>query len=270
MKEKKESIFESRSQYLDEVKIPDSLGNRILPFAGVGISLLLWYLLTHLVGGTIISMMTPEKTFSALISLLGSQEFYIHHVIKSLYRFAIALFLCISIGLPVGLLIGYFQTADRLSSVTFQFLRVTSPIAWFPIAIAFLGTGDPSAVFVIFMAGVWPVIFNTAHGIKTINADWLKVGKSLGGNTRKMIYKVIMPGILPDFLNGARLSMGIGWIILVPAEMIGVSGGIGYYLLDARDRFAYDQVVATILIIGFIGYMLDLFLRKLYKRSNWQ
>lgn len=242
---------------------------RALPFVGVVVTVLLWYLITHLSTG-IVGTMTPESAVEELVGMLTTPRFYTTHVEASLLRFGVAVALSLVIGLPLGLLVGYFGLAERLSSVVFQFLRIVSPIAWFPVAIAVFGTGTPAAIFVVFMAGVWPVIFNTAHGINTMEKDWVTVGESLGGDTRNVIRKVVLPAVVPDFLSGVRISVGIAWIILVPAEMIGIDAGLGYLVLDARDRFAYAEIPAIILIIGFIGYFFDYGVRRLQARWNWR
>jgi len=247
----------------------DAIVDKGLPYVGIAIVLLLWYVVTHLSGG-IVGRMTPEASVAALADMLSTPAFYSTHVEASLLRFGVAVGASLVIGLPLGVLVGYFYVAERLSSVVFQFLRIVSPIAWFPVAIAVFGTGTPAAIFVVFMAGVWPVIFNTAHGINTMDDDLVRVGKSLGGDTKSIIRKVVLPAVVPDFLSGVRISVGIAWIILVPAEMIGIDAGLGYLVLDARDRFAYGEIPAIILIIGLIGFTLDAFIRRLQAKYSWQ
>lgn len=210
----------------------------------------------------------PSDTATVLGALLGSPGFY-DHIWISLYRFGLALFLSISIGLPLGILVGMFSSVERASSVLFQFLRMISPLAWFPIAIIVFGIGTGAAVFVMVMAGIWPILLNTAHGIATIEEDWLTVADSLGADTRATVRHVILPAIVPSVLTGLRLCVGILWIILVPAEMLGVNTGLGYYILDARDRFAYAEIPAVMLIIGTIGYVLDAFIRWIDRRRAW-
>ncbi|MFB6146379.1 MAG: ABC transporter permease [Halobacteriaceae archaeon] len=259
------SIFEGRT--LDGGGLSSAWSDRLLPLVGVAGVVAAWWLGTHLSTG-IIGMMTPERTAANLVELLSSRRFLAEDVTASLYRFAVALTLCVAVGLPAGLLVGYVRAAERLTTVVFQFLRIVSPIAWFPVAVAVLGAGTPAAVFVIFMAGVWPVVFNTAHGITTMDEDLITVGESLGGDQRALVRHVVLPAVLPDVLNGVRLAMGIGWIILVPAEMIGVDAGLGYTLLHARDRFAYGEIPAVILVVGTIGYVLDYGLRRLQDRAR--
>lgn len=212
---------------------------------------------------------SPTASFQTLGELLSDTSFY-RHIYTSLYRLSIALMLCVGAGLPVGLLVGYFKWFEQSTILVFQFLRMISPLAWFPIALILFGVGSYSAIFVMVMAGVWPMVLNTAHGVMTIQQEWLEVGRSLGGNTPGLLRKIVIPAVVPDILNGLRLSIGITWIILVPAEMLGVNSGLGYYILDARDRFAYSEIPAVIIVIGCIGFLLDFVVRKLQSRWNWQ
>lgn len=240
---------------------------RLLPAAGLLGGLVVWWAVTA-VGSGIITNFAPTAAFTVLAELVVSPGFY-DHVLVSVYRFGLAPGLCLAAGLPVGVLVGYFRAAERATTVLFQFMRMISPLAWFPIAIIVFGVGTQSAVFVMFMAGIWPIVLNTAHGIATIDDEWLTVGESLGGDTRALLRRVVVPAVIPDMLTGIRLSIGILWIILVPAEMLGVNTGLGYLILDARDRFAYAEIPAIMLVIGFIGFWLDLSVRRLHSRWNW-
>lgn len=241
---------------------------RLLPAAGLLAGLAVWWAATAL-GDGVVTYFAPADAAAALGELLRSGEFY-GHVRASVYRFAVALAGCLAVGLPVGVVVGYFEAAERATTVLFQFLRMISPLAWFPVAIIVFGVGTRSAVFVMFMAGVWPVILNTAHGIATIDEDWLTVGESLGGETPALLRRIVVPAVIPDMLAGLRLSVGILWIILVPAEMLGVNSGLGYLILDARDRFAYAEIPAIMLVIGFVGFALDVGIRRLDDRWNWR
>ena len=130
--------------------------------------------------------------------------------------------------------------------------------------------GHAAPIFIMFMGGVWPLVFNTAHGINTIDENWIKVADSLGGTTRSKIQKVVIPGVVPDMLSGLRLSIGWLWILLVPAEYLGVNSGMGYFILNARQQFSYAEIPAVMLVIGAIGFTLDLVVRKLQARWSWQ
>jgi NitT/TauT family transport system permease protein len=247
---------------------PEARG--LLPLAGIATTLFVWYAITYFSTG-VLANFAPQEAFGALADLLTNAEFYTQHVRASMTRFAGALALSVVVGLPLGVLVGYFDVAERFSSVSFQFLRMISPVAWFPIALlTFESGGHAAPIFIMFMGGVWPLMFNTAHGINTIDKDWLKVADSLGGTTRSKIRKVVIPGVVPDMLSGLRLSIGLLWILLVPAEYLGVNSGMGYFILNARQQFSYAEIPAVMLVIGFIGFALDFGVRKLQARWSWQ
>ena len=133
-----------------------------------------------------------------------------------------------------------------------------------PIAVMVLG--DAPAYFLLAFAAVWPILLNTAAGVAQLDKNWLLLARSLSATRRETIVHVILPGITAQILTGVRLAIGIIWIVLVPAEMLGVSAGLGYFILDARDRLAYSDLMAAILVIGFLGYLLDHAARTLHKR----
>ncbi|MCX2818980.1 ABC transporter permease [Haladaptatus sp. F3-133] len=247
---------------------PEARG--LLPFVGIALTLGVWYVLTYFSTG-VLANFAPQEAFVALVDLLTNGEFYTQHVRASMTRFAGALALSLVVGLPLGILVGYFDVAERLSSVSFQFLRMISPVAWFPVALlTFESGGHAAPIFIMFMGGVWPLVFNTAHGIKTLDDDWLKVADSLGGTTRTKIRKVVIPGVIPDMITGLRLSIGWLWILLVPAEYLGVNSGMGYFILNARQQFSYAEIPAVMIVIGLIGFTLDLTVRKLRGRWSWR
>jgi NitT/TauT family transport system permease protein len=147
---------------------------------------------------------------------------------------------------------------------------MTSPLAWMPIAIIIFGVGNKPIYFLITVAAVWPIIINTAHGVRNVNVIWIKVVRMLGGHDWEVLRRAVIPAIIPDVLTGLRISLGISWIILVPAEMLGVPSGLGYYILDTRDRFNYGEMTAVILVIGFLGFISDTLLRIIQTRFSWR
>jgi NitT/TauT family transport system permease protein len=173
------------------------------------------------------------------------------------------------VGVPLGILLARSRTAERASSVTFQFLRMISPLTWTPVAIITLGIGDRPVVFLIAAAAVWPVLLSTSHGVAGVDQRWIAVAGTLGARGRELVRRVLIPAALPDVLNGLRLALGVAWIVLVPAEMLGVRSGVGYFILDTRDRFAYDELGALVLVIGALGYALDAGMRLVRDRLAW-
>jgi len=242
--------------------------------AGLGIGLLLglWWL-----GGWMVATnddlfafanFAPEPTLTRLWSMLRSGE-VVAMALPSLDRVGMGLGYAIAIGVPVGILIGRAPRVNEIANVPFQFMRMISPLSWMPIAVMAFETWDGAIVFLITMAAVWPILFSTAAGVRRIDPAWLKVARNLGANPVHMLFVVILPAIAVDILTGIRLALGVAWVVLVPAEYLGVTSGLGYAINDARDTLDYDRLAATVVVIGVIGFALDSFANLLVKKFNW-
>jgi NitT/TauT family transport system permease protein len=240
-----------------------------IPLGLVGVLLLIaaWWTVTHLLAapGTLGRSFAPDAALSALIPLVRDDHLLLH-VLVSVRRVAIGMAWAVVIGVPVGLLVGRFRSIDRMLTPAFQFLRMISPLSWMPIAVMSLGVGDRSVYFLLAFAAVWPVIMNTAAGVTQLDKRWIQLGQSLAATRVEMLVHIYLPGIAAHVLTGLRLATGILWIVLVPAEMLGVSAGLGYLILDTRDRLDYAELTATIFVIGAIGFAIDALLRALYRR----
>lgn len=212
---------------------------------------------------------SPNNTFREIFSFI-QKDYFARHAVPSLTRVGVGLSIAVLVGIPVGILVGYFSTLNSITNTVFQFVRMTSPLAWMPIAIMMFGIGDRPIYFLIAVAAVWSLIINTAQGVRNVNPVWIKVVHMLGGANLDILRRAVIPAIVPDMLTGLRISLGISWIILVPAEMLGVSSGLGYFILDARDRFNYGELMAVILIIGFFGYVSDTLIRLIQKNLSWR
>jgi len=187
----------------------------------------------------------------------------------SLMRVGLGLFYGMVIGVPVGIIIGRMKRVNEVANVPFQFLRMISPLAWMPIAVMAFATWDGAIIFLITMAAVWPILFSTAAGLRRIDPSWLKVARNLGANPVHMLFVVILPAIAVDILSGIRLALGVAWVVLVPAEYLGVTSGLGYAINDARDTLDYASLGATVVIIGVIGFTLDYICMLAVKKFNW-
>lgn len=239
----------------------------VLPgLAGLFLTLALWWTATDLLAapGSLAARFSPVATWLSLRELLGDPQLGFH-VWASLRRIAVGLALALLIGMPLGLAVGAWQRADALLSPTFQFLRMVSPLSWMPIAVMVLGVGDAPVYFLLAFAGVWPIILNTAAGVRQLDPRWLQLARSLAATRAETLLRVVLPGILAHVLTGVRLAIGILWIVLVPAEMLGVSAGVGYFILDTRDRLAYSELMAMVLLVGLLGYALDMLARQAYR-----
>ncbi|WP_153114775.1 ABC transporter permease [Rhodocyclus tenuis] len=237
------------------------------PFIGLGLGLLLWWLLVHGVGGQSLmaARFSPENTWSAAVQLWQGGEVW-DHAWASLRRVALGLACALLFGVPLGLLVGSWRDFNQSTSTLFQFLRMISPLSWMPVAVMALGVGEAPVVFLLAFAAVWPIVLNVSAGIAAIDPQWLTLADSLGANRREKLWRVTVPAIAAHLLTGIRLAIGLIWVVLVPAEMLGVNAGLGYFILDTRDRMAYGELMATILFIGLLGFVLDWLAREAHRR----
>jgi NitT/TauT family transport system permease protein len=160
----------------------------------------------------------------------------------------------------MGRVPGLFTTVNPVS----QLLRPISPIALSPRAILWFGVGDVSPVFLIFLAAVFPMIVQTANGVHTIEQRYVNAAMNFGVSRRKLFRQVVLPAVLPEIVVGMRISLGVAWLVVVAAEMIVRSSGLGYLIIDARNAGnRYDLVVAAMILIGIIGLLLDAAMRRL-------
>lgn len=238
---------------------------KVLPaFAGLATLFLLWWIGTDLLAptGSFVRRFSPVAAFAALGRLTLSSDLP-YHALVSLQRVAVGLALAIALGVPLGLAVGRFRLFDAATTPAFQFLRMISPLSWMPIAVMVLGVGDKPVYALLAFAAVWPILLNTAAGVRQLDPQWLQLAQSLAATRFETVRGVILPGILGHVVTGTRLAIGIVWIVLVPCEMLGVSAGLGYFILDTRDRLAYDELAAAVLAIGLIGFLLDTAARSL-------
>ncbi len=237
------------------------------PLLGLALAGALWWALVHGVGqqSLMAARFSPENTWAAVGELWRGGEIW-QHTRSSLQRVGLGLLFALLVGVPLGLLAGSWRGFNQATSTTFQFLRMISPLSWMPVAVMALGVGEAPVVFLLTFAAVWPIVLNVAAGIAAIDPQWLTLADSLGANRRERLWHVIVPAIASHLLTGIRLAIGLIWIVLVPAEMLGVNAGLGYFILDTRDRMAYGELMATILFIGLLGFILDWLARLAHQR----
>lgn len=237
----------------------------LLGLGGLAATFLLWWAALALFAPAegLARLFSPQATLLSLVELLGRGELY-EHVWVSLLRILVGLGVALLVGVPLGLLVGSFRRLEWATTPAFQFLRMISPLSWMPIAVMVMGVGDQPIYFLLAFAAVWPILLNTAAGVKQLDPRWLQLGRSLSATGWEQLSRIVIPGVLGHVLTGIRLAIGILWIVLVPCEMLGVSAGLGYFILDTRDRLAYSELMAMVLLIGVLGFMLDALARGLY------
>ncbi len=199
---------------------------------------------------------SPREGVPEVFSLLFGGQLP-GHIWASVVRIAVGLLIATALGIPFGLALGASRWFNAAVSPVTAFLRMVSPLSWTPLAIILFGVGDAPVFFLTAVGAVWPITLSTAQGFASLNRNWLMLARSLGATPLETLRTIVWPGIHAEVLTGLRLGMTTAWIILVPAEMLGVDSGLGFFILDARDRFNYSEVVAAIIVIGVIGIVLD-------------
>ena len=241
-------------------------------FGGLAILFALWWIGVYLVtlnpSATQFADFGPIKAIQA-IPEMWKQGTIPRAISSSGYRLGVGLLIAIAIGVPIGILIGRSRRFRELSNSPFQLLRMISPLSWEPIAIVVFAAWNQAIIFLIAIASVWPIVFATAAGLAKVDPAWFKVARNLGANPWHMLTQIIVPAISFDVLTGIRLALGVAWIVIVPAEFLGVTSGLGYSIQDARESLSYNHLMAMVLVIGAIGYVLDSACVLLIKRFSW-
>ncbi|MFZ0409819.1 MAG: ABC transporter permease subunit [Cyanobium sp.] len=240
-----------------------------LPALGLLAGLIFWWLLVALLARwtPVIAEFSPPAGFQQLIIGLKSGVL-IRHAAASLFRVGIGLAIAVLLAVPLGLLLGLNQRLELTTSAVFQFIRMISPLSWMPIAVMVLGVGDLPVFFLLAVTALWPILLTIISAVRNINPLYIKVARSFAAEPLEIVRRIVLPAIRPNLLASVRVAVGLIWVVLVPAEMLGVSSGLGYLILDCRDRLAYGELTAVLLLIGAIGWVLDSGLRSLSRDGS--
>jgi nitrate/nitrite transport system permease protein len=234
----------------------------LLPLAGIAGVIGLWALTSAL---WVENLPSPWKTWEA------SKPFILHPFEKrgemdqgilrftwySLERVAKGVTLAILIGAPLGFLLGMSKRFTTAVDPVIQILRPVSPLAWLPLGLVLFEKPAPAATFTIAMCSMWPTVLNTALAVRAIPQDYLNVARVLNLSRWQTIVKVMLPAALPTMFTGFRLSLGLGWLVIVAAEMLTGAPGVGGFLWQEYNSLIYEHIILCILTIGFVGFGLD-------------
>jgi nitrate/nitrite transport system permease protein len=234
----------------------------IPPLVMLALLLIVWQLLCSKPGATLPS---PTKIWTEAYDLIvdpffvaGPQDVGLGwRVLTSLQRVLVGYGLAGVIGIMLGTLIGQSVWAMRGLDPIFQVLRTISPLAWLPISLAAFRDSQPSAIFVIFITAVWPIIINTAVGIRNIPQDYRNVAAVLRLNHLEFFYKIMIPSAAPYIFTGLRIGIGLSWLAIVAAEMLTGGVGIGFFIWDAWNSSRLSDIVVALAYIGGVGFLLD-------------
>ncbi len=214
---------------------------------------------------------SPLEVGKGLAELLRKSILW-NYIGDSLRRVAAGFGLAALSGIPLGLTLGWYASANQVVNPVLQLLRPISPIAWIPVAIIFLGVGDRAATFLIFLGAFFPIVVTCTNAVSNVPPMFRRAGHNFGLSAPALIARVVLPAAFPQILVGLRLALGIAWLVVVAAEMIAVDSGLGYLVIDSRNAGKrYDLVVGAMLLIGVTGLALDSAFRQLerIKSVRW-
>jgi len=236
-------------------KIVTILTRIVLPAIVIALLIAVWWVVVARSESPIFP--TPWQVVTGAWELVKDGTIW-DHIGASLFRVGVGFGLAFLVAIPLGLWMGWVSGAFYTLNPLFQMLRPISPIAWIPVAILWFGIGDLSPIFLIFISSVFPMIVQTTAGVRTIDRRYLRAAANFGVSRWVLFRRVVIPAVLPEIIVGMRIGIGVAWLVVVAAEMIALHSGLGYLIMDSRNAGnRYDLVIASMIIIGVIGLMLD-------------
>ncbi|WP_425439537.1 nitrate ABC transporter permease [Pollutimonas bauzanensis] len=242
------------------------------PVIGFALLLVVWKIISLKVA----EIPGPEPTLLAAVELF-KDPFYDNgpndvgigwNILASLGRVALGFALAAAIGIPTGFLIGRVPALNAICSPVISLLRPVSPLAWLPLGLLLFKAANPAAIWAIFICSIWPMIINTAEGVRRVPQDYLNVARVLDLSEWKVFTRILLPSVLPYVMTGVRLSIGTAWLVIVAAEMLTGGTGLGFWLWDEWNNLNVQNILIAVLVIGVVGLALDLILLALARRLD--
>jgi nitrate/nitrite transport system permease protein len=243
----------------------------VLGFIGL---LLVWQLISH--SGDK-QLPGPGPVWTAAAQLFAD-PFYIKgpndqgigwNILSSLQRVGLGFGLAALVGIPLGFMIGRFNFLNQMLDPIISLLRPVSPLAWLPIGLMVFKAANPAAIWTIFICSIWPMVINTAVGVRQVPADYLNVARVLNLSEWTVMRKILFPSVLPYMLTGVRLAVGTAWLVIVAAEMLTGGLGIGFWLWDEWNNLNVAHILIAIFIIGAVGLVLETLLVWIARRFDY-
>ena len=236
--------------------------NLVPPLVVVGVLLVVWQIVCSRPGAGLPPPTTVIRDSWDLIAHPffdngGTDKGLFWHISASLQRVAIGYALAALVGIGLGTLVGQSTWAMRGLDPLFQVLRTIPPLAWLPLSLAAFRDGPPAAIFVIFITSIWPIIINTAVGIRNIPQDYRNVAAVLRLNSFEFFGKVMVPSAAPYIFTGLRIGIGLSWLAIIAAEMLIGGVGIGFFIWDAWNSSHISEIIVALVYVGAIGFILD-------------
>ena len=239
------------------------------PVLTAALFLTTWHVLVKWTGSRIFpSPLDVERGMAELVR----KGLMFRYIGDSLRRVSTGYLSAALLGIPAGLLLGWYPASAAVVNPAIQMLRPISPIAWIPVSIVWFGVGDMAAIYLIFLGAFFPIVVASMNGVRNVPSMYRRAGRNFGLSPAQLLSKVVFPAALPSVIVGLRIALGIAWLVVVAAEMIAVDSGLGYLVIDARNSGKrYDLVIAAMLLIGVIGLGLDVGFRRIekFKSVRW-
>lgn len=248
-----------------------SARNFVAPVAALVVALVLWQLFSAITNSLPGPIQVLQETWDPLIicpffvgdeafgwnGLAGGDVGLGWQAVASLIRVAIGYFLAAIVGILVGVVIGASPMLYDAVDPMFQVLRTVPPLAWLPIALAIFKDSGPAGIFIIFVTAIWPIIYNSAVGVKQTPQDYKNVAKVLRLSSKEYFFSILLPSIVPYMFTGLRLGIGLAWLAIVAAEMLRGDTGIGFFIWNSYNSGNLSEVILALFYIGLIGFLLD-------------
>lgn len=206
----------------------------------------------------------PTAIVAAGWDLLRSGEL-LRHLADSMKRELVA-FVWSAVAIPLGIAIGWWKAVERQVDPIVELLRPVPPLAWIPLSILWFGVGDTQNQFIIFLGIFFPILLNTVNGVRGIEPNLVRAARCLGAGEARILGRVVLRAAMPQIVTGIRVGLGVGWMALVAAELVGANSGLGFLINDARTLLRTDIIIVGMLTIGLVGLLLDRSIRLLAAR----
>jgi NitT/TauT family transport system permease protein len=234
---------------------------RLSPFLVVGVLIAAWWAAVRFSGTRIFP--GPWDVVLGTVAL-AKEGTLVHHIAASLLRVASGYLGALALAIPLGVAMGWYPPMYRALNPVIQMLRPISPIAWIPLAILWFGVGNASPIFLIFLSSFFPLVVGTIAGVHSVERQYIRAAENFGITGMRLLRGVVLPAAMAQIVTGMRIGLGVAWLVVVAAEMVAIDSGLGYLIIDSRNAGnRYDLVVAAMVIIGVIGFGLDVLMRRI-------
>ena len=255
-------------------RAPDWLPRVLAPIIGLALFVALWAILAK-AGGR---LPDPASTWHSAVEVFGN-PFYRKgpndqgigwNVLTSLGRVGVGFGMAALVGIPLGFMLGRFRFLSDMAAPIISILKPVSPLAWLPIGLAVFKAANPAAIYVIFVCSLWPMIVNTAVGVRHIPQDYLNVARVLDLSEWTVFRKILFPAVLPYMITGVRLSIGVAWLVIVAAEMLTGGVGIGFWVWDEWNNLNVQHIIIAIFTVGIVGLALEQLMILAARRFSYE